>query len=70
MLVKVSALGDGAVPGSARKRPGWGLGLGWVASECFGRLWEGGPMRGAPLTLPFSVFLKIPCVPAAVRLLI
>lgn len=31
---------------------------------------EGGPMLGSSLTLSLSVSLKIPCVPAAVRLLI
>lgn len=39
-------------------------------SECFAGLWEGDPMLGPSLALPFSVFLKIPCVSAAVRLLI
>lgn len=66
--MKVSGLGDGAVQGRGGKRSEWGEGLGRVLPlcECFGGLWGGGPRLGAPLTLPFSVFLKIPCVPAAV----
>lgn len=72
VLVNVSALGDGTESGRRGKRPDWGGGLGSVPpwSECFGGIWEGGPTLGAPLTLPISVFLKIPCVPAAVLLLI
>lgn len=72
MLEKVSGPRDGAVLRRGGKRPEWGEGLGWVPpwSECFGGTWEEGPMLGVPRTLPFPVFLKIPCVPAAVRLLI
>lgn len=66
--MKVSGLEGGAVQGRGGKRSERGGGLVWVLPlwECFGGLWGGGPRLGAPLTLPFSVFLKIPCVPAAV----
>lgn len=61
VLVKVSGLGDGAVQGRGGKRPEWGRGLDWVLPLCVLEAF-GSP----PLTLPFSAFLKIPCVPAAV----
>lgn len=69
--MKGLGVGGSAIQGRGVKRAfgagAWGrccLGC----SACFGGLWEGGPVLGLPLTLPFSVFLKIPCVPAAVRL--
>lgn len=67
VLAKAWGLGDGAVQGRGGRRPERGGGL----AGCCLRLSVRRPLGrsltpGAPLTLSFSVFLKIPCVPAAV----